>query len=741
MASPKHVPRWTPTESPSRSPSPLLSSKEKDSSFAYYDQEENESMKNIFPFSTTISIHHDNKGTGHSYPEEDMYDAPSLRIEYDHQTEGRTRGGSVVMEMEPIEFMTDQQRQKQEGSPEAAVFTWEGVLLTWEDLCVSVPSSSSKENDKAIIEGLNGYAHPGEVLAIMGPSGSGKSTLLDALAGRLSSKTRQSGMIHVNGRKQRLSFGTSAYVTQDDTLTTTLTVKEAVYYSALLQLPDSMTASEKKERAEKTIKEMGLHEARNTRIGGWNIKGLSGGQKRRVSICIEILTRPKLLFLDEPTSGLDSAASYHVMNRIVKLSRQYQMTVIASIHQPSSEVFDLFHNLCLLSSGRTIYFGPASATNEFFALNGFPCPSMRNPSDHYLRTINKDFDQDVEQDSDGNATTTEEAINMLVESYRSSPIFQQVKQRVSSLCKREGSILEKGSQASFFTQSVVLTRRSFVNMYRDLGYYWLRLGVYIALCLCVGTIFFNVGSSFGSIQARGAMLMFVAAFLTFMAIGGFPSFVEDMKIFGRERLNGHYGVAAFVVGNTISSIPYLLMISLIPGALAYYLVGLHKGYEHFLFFVLLLFVCMMLVESLMMIVASIVPDFLMGIITGAGIQGVMMLNGGFFRLPNDLPNPFWKYPMYYIAFHRYANEGFYKNEFQGLRFPNNQIGGSPTISGEEILKNIWQMPMGYSKWVDLAVLFGMVVLYRLMFFSIIKLSEKMKSIVRERSVPNSSKSL
>ncbi|KAI3952674.1 hypothetical protein MKX01_013636 [Papaver californicum] len=720
-SSPSNIPRWTPTVSASRSPPPPLLSSQEINSFAYHDQVEDESLESTFPFMST-DTHHQQKQQQDHYvanipAKHDKVIVNSLRGN-DHESE-ENKSSSFVIEMEPI-------------------FEGSSVVLTWEDLCVRVPS---KGGDKAIIQGLNGYAQPGEVLAIMGPSGCGKSTLLDALAGRLSSNTRQSGLIHANGRKQRLSFGTSAYVTQDDTLTTTLTVKEAVYYSALLQLPDSMTASEKKERAETTIKEMGLYEARNTRIGGWNIKGLSGGQKRRVSICIEILTRPKLLFLDEPTSGLDSAASYHVMNRIVKLSRQYRMTVIASIHQPSSEVFDLFHNLCLLSSGRTIYFGPASAANEFFALNGFPCPIMRNPSDHYLRTINKDFDQDVEQGSGGKATTTEEAINTLVESYESSTIFQQVQQRVSSLCKREGSILEKGGQASFLTQSVVLTRRSFVNMYRDLGYYWLRLGVYIALCLCVGTIFFDVGSSFGSIQARGAMLMFVAAFLTFMAIGGFPSFVEDMKIFGRERLNGHYGVAAFVVGNTLSSIPYLLMISLIPGALAYYLVGLHKGYEHFLFFVLLLFVCMMLVESLMMIVASIVPDFLMGIITGAGIQGVMMLNGGFFRLPNDLPNPFWKYPMYYIAFHRYANEGFYKNEFQGLQFPNNQIGGSSTISGEEILKNIWQMPMGYSKWVDLAVLFGMVVLYRLMFFSIIKLSEKMKSIVRQRSVPDSSKSL
>ena len=198
------------------------------------------------------------------------------------------------------------------------------------------------------------------------------------------------------------------------------------------------------------------------------------------------------------------------------------------------------------------------------------------------------------------------------------------------------------------------------------------------------------------------------------------------QIFGRERLNGHYGVGAYVIGNTFSSIPYLLIISLLPGAIAYYLVGLQKSFEHFAYFSLVLFVCMMLVESLMMIVASIVPDFLMGIITGAGIQGVMMLNGGFFRLPNDLPNPFWRYPMYYIAFHKYANQGFYKNEFEGLTFPNNLANGPPTITGEEILRNTWQVEMGYSKWIDLAILFGMVVLYRLIFLVIVKTIEKVK---------------
>lgn len=160
--------------------------------------------------------------------------------------------------------------------------------------------------------------------------------------------------------------------------------------------------------------------------------------------------------------------------------------------------------------------------------------------------------------------------------------------------------------------------------------------------------------------------------------------------------------------------------------MAYYLVGLQQPADHFVYFALVLFMCMMVVEGLMMIVASLVPDFLMGIITGAGIQGVMMLNGGFFRLPQDLPKPVWRYPMYYMAFHKYANQGFYKNEFLGLTFPGNAAGGSPTITGEEILRGVWQVEMGYSKWVDLAILLAMVMLYRLMFLGVVKIAEKVK---------------
>eukprot|EP01018_Ginkgo_biloba_P007526 Gb_26722 [translate_table: standard] len=447
-----------------------------------------------------------------------------------------------------------------------------GAWLTWNNLWVT----ANRGKTRALLQGLTGYAQPGQIMAIMGPSGSGKSTLLDALAGRLAANTEQTGDILINGRRQLLSYGTSAYVTQNDTLM-------ATFYSAQLQLPDSMSKAEKRERAEMTIREMGLQDSVNTRIGGWRSKGISGGEKRRVRIAIEILTRPKLLFLDEHTSGLD----------------------------------------------RTVYFGEASRARQFFAINGFRCPSLRNPSDHYLRTINSDFERDIEEADPQENMTTSEVTDLLVKKYRSSDTAPTVLSRVKQISEKEGEPLEtKGSQASFITGSYVLTKRSFVNMYWDLGYYWLRLAIYIALCFCVATVFYD---------ARGAMLMYVATYLTFMAKGGFPSFVEDMK----------------------------------PGS----------------FHLLLprLFVCMTLVESLMMIVASIVPDFLMGIITGAGIQGVMMLIRGFFRLPNDLPKPVWQYPMYYIIFHKYAYQGLYKNDFDDLNFGSKEVGGA-TISGDEILR-------------------------------------------------------
>lgn len=166
--------------------------------------------------------------------------------------------------------------------------------------------------------------------------------------------------------------------------------------------------------------------------------------------------------------------------------------------------------------------------------------------------------------------------------------------------------------------------------------------------------------------------------------------------------------------------------SLIPGVIAYYLCGLHTGLERFMYFSSVLFACVLWVESLMMVVSSMFSNPNMGITICGGIVGVMILTGGFFRLPNDLPKPFWKYPMYFVSFHKYAFQGLFKNEFLGLKLARDQ-DGSTYISDKEILKNIWQVEMGHSKWVDLAIMMGIIVLYRVMFLAITKTKEKIKA--------------
>ncbi|KAA3482535.1 ABC transporter G family member 11-like [Gossypium australe] len=515
-----------------------------------------------------------------------------------------------------------------------------------------------------------------------------------------------------------MAYGTSAYVTQDEALIHTLTVTEAVYFSAQLRLPDTMSRSEKKQRAETTIREMGLQDAMDTRV--------AVAKRGDLSICIKKLTRPKLLFHDEPTSGLDSAGSYHVMRSIASLNRRdgVRRTIIASIHQPSSEVFQLFHSRFLLSAGKTVYFGTLSAANEFFASNGFPCPTLQNPSDHFLKTINKDFDKDIEEGFI-NEIPTEEVINILVNSYKSSDIFQHAQTETAQICKQHSTAVEKEKRhVTFFTQCHVLTRRSFINMYRDPGYYGWRLAIYIALTLTLAVLFNNLGLSYD----KRCIAFVCNCNSDLMTIGGFPSFVEEMKVFERERLNGRYGIIAFVLANTILAIPFLIVISLIPGTICYYISGLQKGFQHFLFFISTLFASMMLIESLMMVIASLVPNFLTGIIVGAGIQGIMMLVVGFFRSSADLPKPVLEYPLHHIAFHKYAYQGLLKNEFERLRFENDHnnnnnnvgIGGArPMIlTGEDALRDIWHVEMATSKWVDLGVLFAMVVFYKVLFLGI-----------------------
>ncbi|KAJ7547416.1 hypothetical protein O6H91_08G085100 [Diphasiastrum complanatum] len=210
-------------------------------------------------------------------------------------------------------------------------------------------------------------------------------------------------------------------------------------------------------------------------------------------------------------------------------------------------------------------------------------------------------------------------------------------------------------------------------------------------------------------------MFFAGAFLTFMSIGGFPSFTEDMKVSHHERLNGHYGVATFILANTLSSLPFLILIAILSSLVAYNMAGLHPGLDRFVYFASCLLASLMVVESLMKAIASAIPNFLMGIILGAGIQGMFILVSGFFRLLRNLPKP-----------------GMLQNDFLGLDFLN-QNPNLPRIQGDFILTHTYGVDLGRSKTLNLVVLFGMAIGYSLVFFGIIKARDNVpwKTLLRK----------
>ena len=210
---------------------------------------------------------------------------------------------------------------------------------------------------------------PGQFLAIIGASGAGKTTLLNFLSGReISQNLEKRGKILVNGQSSQLvrNFSSlSAYVQQDDILFQTMTVKECLEFAAKLKLPGTLPM--KMARVKKLIADLKLTKCQNTRIGGPLVKGVSGGERKRTSIGVELITDPSLIFLDEPTTGLDSFTATNVMEILGDLARKDGRTVVSTIHQPNSDIFEMFDRLMLLARGKIIYFNEARLAVDFFA--------------------------------------------------------------------------------------------------------------------------------------------------------------------------------------------------------------------------------------------------------------------------------------------------------------------------------------------------------------------------------------
>lgn len=222
---------------------------------------------------------------------------------------------------------------------------------------------------------------------MMGPSGSGKTTLLTAIGGRLGG--RLEGTISYNNKpfsnKIKRNIG---FVTQDDILLPHLTVTETLVFTALLRLPNALTKHQKLAHAEAVLSQLGLIKCKNSVVGDRRLRGVSGGERKRVSIGQEMLINPSLLFLDEPTSGLDSTTAQRIVSTLWELAHNGGKTVVMTIHQPSSRLFYMFHKILLLSEGNTMYFGKGSEAMDYFSTLGYSVSVPMNPSDFLLDLAN-----------------------------------------------------------------------------------------------------------------------------------------------------------------------------------------------------------------------------------------------------------------------------------------------------------------------------------------------------------------
>ena len=270
-----------------------------------------------------------------------------------------------------------------------AAMKGEKVRLAFERLHYTVPVKGS--TPKLLLQDIKGEVTSGHVLAILGPSGAGKTTLLNMLTLQQNGGT-PTGFININGQPltPALYDRTCAYVEQTDTLWASLTVREHLAYATSLFRPE-LDDTAKRAAVDDLARAVGLDDFMDTRAGNEITRGLSSGNKRRLSVALALVKRPSILFLDEPTSGVDSASAVRMMSFLQTVAATQNVAVVCTIHQPPASVFAGFDNTMVLSMGRVAYFGKAKKMGAYLAGVGFPPAADTNPAEFILDLVNKDF--------------------------------------------------------------------------------------------------------------------------------------------------------------------------------------------------------------------------------------------------------------------------------------------------------------------------------------------------------------
>ncbi|GLT89664.1 hypothetical protein SLE2022_076410 [Rubroshorea leprosula] len=561
-------------------------------------------------------------------------------------------------------------------------------------------------NTRILLNDISGEAREGEIMAVLGRSGSGKSTLIDALANRISKESLK-GTLTLNGEvlESRLLKAISAYVMQDDLLFPMLTVEETLMYSAEFRLPRSLSKGKKKARVQALIDQLGLRSAAKTVIGDEGHRGVSGGERRRVSIGIDIVHDPILLFLDEPTSGLDSTSAFMVVKVLQRIAQSGSI-VIMSIHQPSYRILSLLDNLIFLSHGQTVYSGSPANLPLFFAEFGHPIPENENRTEFALDFIREleetpagtksmvEFNKSWQSRINPKKTPSEETNILLKAAIRASVSRGKL---VSGAATDDSNLTSSVPTFAnpFWIEMIVIAKRSFRNSSRMPELFGIRFGAVVVTGIILATIFWQLDNSPKGIHERIGFFAFAMSTTFYTCAEALPVFLQERYIFMRETAYNAYRRSSYVLANSIISIPSLVALSISFAVITFWSVGLAGGFTGFLFYFLTILASFWAGSSFVTFLSGIVPHVMLGFVVVVAILAYFLLFSGFFITRNRIP-PYWIW-FHYISLVKYPYEAVLQNEFSDLSkcfvkgvqmFDNTPLAGLPMALKLKVLQSM-----------------------------------------------------
>ena len=568
------------------------------------------------------------------------------------------------------------------------------VTLKWSNVTMTVKQKKKKQTID-VLANVSGYAREGKLLAIVGPSGSGKTSLLNALSQRVKNKQIASlqGEIYKNGHRVREDLSKSKdveYVEQEDVFFAQLSVRETLAFA--VELARSKRALSKDDSDEtnedicdRLLIDLGLTKCAETKIGDQKTRGISGGEKKRLSLACHLVSNPRLIFLDEPTSGLDSYQAFRVIKALKKLCEEKNATVICSIHQPRQKIVDLFDDVSVLSQGKLMYHGPIRDLKSTFSRIGFECPKEYNILEYVIDLISIDASSDdtimesektIAKISAMNTTTTTTDNNNKNDSEAAA-----ITTRIDDEIKNDDDDNNNNQIiASFFRQFPLLFKRAFKQVTRDGPTNKIRLTANVNSALVFGSIFWQLTLSPASMQNRFGLLQ-VSTINTAMAalMKTLTAFTKEKTIVERERANGAYGILPFFCAKIFAELPISAMFPLAFGCVVYPMTRLQPTVPKFARFCGAIVMESFCASAMGMAISSVAPSTEAALAMGPGIMVLFIVFGGYYVNVETVPKYFrW------INRCSLIREGFQSlccNEFSGLQF-------SPGPSGEKALENL-----------------------------------------------------